>query len=51
MDKINELDQEKPPVGSYEAMKPWFDIVDALHEKLLRLQKEGRLERKLDELK
>lgn len=36
----------KNPIGSYEAMKPWFDRVDSLHEEFLKLEREGLLEDK-----
>ena len=43
MKKLNELDDKKPSVGSYEAMKPWSNKVDPLILELERSEKEGRI--------
>lgn len=40
MDKTTELDN-KLPIGSYEAMKPWFDKIDTAWDEFLVLVSRG----------
>lgn len=42
----NTQQDTKPPVGSYEAMKPFFDKVDEFYQEFLQLEKDGLLGKK-----
>jgi hypothetical protein len=45
--ELNDKDQkENLPIGSYDAMKPWFDAMDVLYQRFFLLEKEGKLEKK-----